>query len=64
MLNYEQKDEYIRVKWKKRELGRIYCEDNCWHYRPTGCQGQIRSEEFTSLTALKHHLEHGENESV
>lgn len=57
MINYEQKDEYIRVKWHKKELGRIYNEDNAWHYRPRGCGGKVRSEEFATLTALKHHIE-------
>ncbi|AMR57391.1 hypothetical protein vB_PsyM_KIL3b_0145 [Pseudomonas phage vB_PsyM_KIL3b] len=64
MINYEQKEDYIKFKWKRKELGRIYNEDNSWHYRPTGCQGQIRSEEFSTLTALKHHLEYGETYSV
>lgn len=57
MINYEQKDGYIRVKWKKKELGRMYNESNSWHYRPRGCEGKIRSEEFASLAALKKHLE-------
>lgn len=57
MINYEQKEDYIRVKWGKKELGRIYNEDNAWHYRPTGCGGVIRSEEFATLGALKKHLE-------
>jgi hypothetical protein len=59
MINYEQKEEYIRVKWHKKELGRIYREDNHWHYRPRGCGGKIRSEEFASLTALKQYIEGG-----
>lgn len=57
MINYEQREEYIKVRWKKKELGRIYQEDNHWHYRPRGCQGLIRSEEFAALSALKRHLE-------
>ncbi|QHZ60113.1 hypothetical protein PJKIFABJ_00177 [Pseudomonas phage PE09] len=57
MINYQEKELYIAVKWKKKELGRIYREDNHWHYRPNGCEGRIRSEEFASLTALKRHLE-------
>jgi hypothetical protein len=57
MINYEVKDEYIKVRWHKKELGRIYNEDMAWHYRPRGCCGKIRSEEFASLTALKQHIE-------
>lgn len=58
MINYEEKEDYIRVKWKKKkELGRIYREDNHWHYRPRGCDGKIRSEEFASITALKRYIE-------
>jgi hypothetical protein len=57
VINYEQKDEYIRVKWHKKELGRIYRENNHWHYRPRGCGWKIRGEEFASLTALKRDIE-------
>lgn len=64
MITYELKEQYIRVKFKKRELGRIYHESYGWVYRPVGCQGKIESEPFPTLEQLKHHLEHGENESV
>lgn len=57
MINYEQKEEYIRVKWHKKELGRIYNEGKAWHYRPRGCEGKIRSDEFSTLPALKRHIE-------
>ncbi|WPJ20590.1 hypothetical protein vBPFY1MI_107 [Pseudomonas phage vB_PF_Y1-MI] len=45
--------DFIRVKWKKQEIGRIYREGSKWHYRPRGCSGGLRSEEFGSLTSLK-----------
>ncbi|WYN04988.1 hypothetical protein ISREJYDI_CDS0026 [Pseudomonas phage UNO-G1W1] len=64
MINYELKEQYIRVKWKKKELGRIYHEENGWVYKPNGCQGRIVSEAFATLPQLKHHLEHGETYSV
>lgn len=57
MINYEQKEEYIRVKWHKKELGRIYNDSGLWVYRPRGCQGKIESERFMQLTDLKKHLE-------
>ena len=63
MINYQTipTGDYIRVKWKRKEIGRIYKESGKWHYRPRGCEGKIRSEEFNSLMALKQHL-HGDNE--
>lgn len=63
MINYQTipTGDYIRVKWKRKEIGRIYKESGKWHYRPRGCEGKIRSEEFNSLTALKQHLQ-GDNE--
>jgi hypothetical protein len=64
MINYEQKEQYIRVKIKKKELGRIYQEESGWVYKPIGCRGLIVSEAFPSLKQLKHHLEHGETYSV
>ena len=42
MINYEQKDKYTKVKWHKKELGRIFNENNAWHYRPRGCEGKAR----------------------
>jgi hypothetical protein len=64
MLNYELKEQYIRVKWKKKELGRIYHESYGWVYRPKGCEGRIESESFQKLDDLKHHLEHDDTQSV
>lgn len=63
MINYQTipTGDYIRVKWKRKEIGRIYKESGKWHYRPRGCEGKIRSEEFNSLVALKQHLQ-GDNE--
>lgn len=63
MINYQTipTGDYIRVKWKRKEIGRIYKESGNWHYRPRGCEGKIRSEEFNSLMALKQHLQ-GDNE--
>jgi len=63
MINYQTipTGDYIRVKWKRKEIGRIYKESGKWHYRPRGCEGKIRSEEFNSLMALKQHLQ-GDNE--
>jgi len=59
MINYQEvaSGAYIKVKWKKTELGRIYKEGKAWHYRPRGCDGAIRSEEFYNLAELKDHLE-------
>lgn len=59
-MRYEAKDGFISVKWKKTEIGRIYNEGGLWHYRPRGCGGVLRSEEFTSLKGLKSYLEGGE----
>jgi hypothetical protein len=64
MINYEQKEEYIRVKWKRTEIGRIYKEGGEWHYRPRGCEGKLRSEPFPNLPSLKRHLEHDDTQSV
>lgn len=63
MINYQTipTGDYIRVKWKRKEIGRIYKESGKWHYRPRGCEGKIKSEEFNSLMALKQHLQ-GDNE--
>lgn len=63
MINYQTipTGDYIRVKWKRKEIGRIYKESGKWHYRPRGCEGKVRSEEFNSLMALKQHLQ-GDNE--
>ena len=57
MINYEVKDEYIRVKWHKKELGRVYQEADGYHYRPRACGGKIRSEVFPTLKELKAFLE-------
>ena len=62
MIKYEDKvvDNqvvYVKVKWKRKELGRIYKEHGMFHYRPRGCEGAIRSEEFNTLAKLKAHLE-------
>lgn len=56
-LIYEAKEGFISVKWKKTELGRIYKEGSLWHYRPRGCGGNVRSEEYSSLQQLKDYLE-------
>lgn len=64
MINYEQKEGYIRVKWKRTELGRCYKEDGLWVYKPKGCDGRIVSEGFKRLMDLKKYLEHGETYSV
>jgi hypothetical protein len=62
MISYEDKITdnqvvWVKVKWLKKEIGRIYKECGHFHYRPRGCEGKIRSEEFASLTALKRYLE-------
>lgn len=59
MINYQevQTGEYIKVKWKKTEIGRIYKEGKLYHYRPRGCMGLIRSEEFATLDQLKNYIE-------
>lgn len=64
MINYQDKVNtednsitYVRVKWNKTEIGRIYKESGLFHYRPRGCQGMIRSEEFKSLRECKNYLE-------
>lgn len=57
MLNYQELQDYIKVKWHKKELGRIYDETGGWVYRPRGCQGAIESERFNKLSDLKAHLE-------
>lgn len=60
MISYQTipSGAYTRVKWKRTEIGRIYKEGRMWHYRPRGCEGKIKSEEFDNLMALKLHLEH------
>lgn len=57
MINYQEFPEYIKVKWHKKELGRIYDEVGGWVYRPRGCGGKIESERFNKLTDLKKYLE-------
>lgn len=59
MINYQTTPtgDYIRVKWHKKELGRIYKESGKWHYRPRGCDGKVRSEEFNSLAELKQYIQ-------
>lgn len=57
MINYQEKELYIAVKWKKKELGRIFNENGLWVYKPKGCDGRIESERFKSLDQLKRHLE-------
>ena len=59
MINYHTatSDEYIKVKWKRTEIGRIYKEGRLYHYRPRGCMGLIRSEEFVTLGQIKDHIE-------
>lgn len=57
MINYVEKQEYIAVRWHKKELGRIYDETGGWVYRPRGCSGKIESERFNKLSDLKKHLE-------
>lgn len=64
MLNYELKEQYIRVKWKKKELGRIYHEADGWVYRCKGCEGKIESDRYEKLDDLKAHLEFGITYSV
>lgn len=60
MFHYEQKEKYIRVKWKKLELGRILTGEGGWAYHPRGCGGQLKSESFRTLQALKTYLEQTE----
>ena len=59
MINYQSipSSEYIRVKWSRTEIGRIYKENKMYHYRPRGCEGNIRSEGFSTLQQLKKYLE-------
>lgn len=57
VMIYEAKEGFISVKWKKTEIGRIYNEGGLWHYRPRGCGGVIRSENFNSLQTLTDYLE-------
>jgi hypothetical protein len=59
MINYQliPSNDYIKVKWRKTEIGRIYKEGNKWHYRPRGCGGLIRSEEFATLDQMKNYIE-------
>ena len=63
MINYQTipTGDFIRVKWKRTEIGRIYKENGEWHYRPRGCEGKLRSEPFPNLASLKRYLE-GDNE--
>lgn len=60
MINYLELQGYIKVKWNKMELGRIYDEPEGWVYRPKGCGGRVESERFNKLSDLKRHLEHGD----
>jgi hypothetical protein len=57
MLNYQQKEQYIAVKWKRKEIGRIFRESGLWVYKPRGCDGKVVSDGFKSLTQLKQYLE-------
>lgn len=59
MINYQQKEDYIVVKWKKTQIGRIYClSPFCVYvYRPRGCGGMLESEPFDTLEEMKAYLE-------
>jgi len=57
VISYKQKELFIAVKWEKVGIGRIYCEVESFHYRPRGCGGLVRSEEFATLEQMKSHLE-------
>ena len=47
---------YARVLWGKLELGRIFKEHRKFHYRPRGCAGEVRTEEFNTLAECKAYL--------
>jgi hypothetical protein len=57
MINYEQKEGFIRLKWKRTEIGRLYKENRLWHCRWRGCEGNLRTEGFSTLTLLKQYIE-------
>ena len=59
MINYQQKEGYIAVKWKKTQIGRTYCVGvfQVYVYRPRGCGGLLESEPFDTLEELKAYLE-------
>jgi hypothetical protein len=57
MINYERRDEYIIVKWKKMQIGRIYKEPEGWTYKPRGCDGLVKSDHFKRLMDCKKYLE-------
>lgn len=57
MINYIEKQEYIAVRWKRTEIGRIYDEEDGWVYRPRGCGGRLSSDHCTKLQNLKDWLE-------
>jgi hypothetical protein len=59
VINYDQKEGYIAVKWKKMQIGRIYHEQNGWVYKPRGCDGLVVSDPFLSLRQLKQYIEGG-----
>lgn len=61
MISYIPKDDHIAVKWNKTEIGRILKEKRQFFYSPRGCQGLIKSEPFSSLTAVKKFIEGKEN---
>jgi hypothetical protein len=61
MINYVPKEEYIRVLWKKTEIGRILSQEkpSGFFYSPRGCGGAIKSDTLSSLEAVKKHIEKG-----
>lgn len=59
MMNYQDKDGYVAVKWKKTQIGRIYQVPpfGVYVYRPRGCGGMLESEPFDTLEEVKAYLE-------
>lgn len=57
MINYQDKEGFIAVKWKKTQIGKITHEENGWVYRPRGCDNKVVSDPFLNLWQLKAWLE-------
>lgn len=56
MLSYQQRENDILVKWKKRPLGTAERQGKVWVWMPRACDRAIRWE-FSSLMELKQFLQ-------
>lgn len=59
MINYDVNPTHIRVRWKKRVLGKILRENGGWVYWPISTSGGCKTDPFKTLDEVKHYLTHG-----